>query len=183
MGLQRIVRGHENHTTAVTAEERTKGKILIWIKCRKTGKSRNEPNTKLDTPFCLLPPHKAKGISHFLRTLNECPEHEKKDLMQWLYDEKMALGPARSNFLKKTNVRNHRRGKELPLNQRKNPWSAWLKCTANKTRLSKWILAAYHFSLLFYMSFVTYPIRLVCLNGCFSLVHISAIFEVWVVVM
>lgn len=55
----------------------------------KSGKG-NDMNEKC-LPVCLYPPHKAKGIRHFIRDCKACPDNEKNALLKTLHGENLPL--------------------------------------------------------------------------------------------
>lgn len=65
----------------------------------KGGNDGNDTTINLFAPVCLWPPHKSKGIRHFLRDCMACPNDGKSDLMKVSHDEEAVDGPAENTRL------------------------------------------------------------------------------------
>lgn len=71
-------------------------------KCKESGKDGGASANKQKLPIFLYPPHKAKGLRHYLRDCKSCPESEKKALLDKYNEEKEKAATGRKKTLSQT---------------------------------------------------------------------------------
>lgn len=91
-----IVVEENPETTKTTATTVVNAKLIVETYLNTDDQKKNRP-----PPVCLLPPHKAEGINHYINDFSDFSEEEKNPLLKEQADSLAKNGPSRSTQAQK----------------------------------------------------------------------------------